>query len=160
MQEIWITRDKACDYMVLGWPSKPKCDGGEWYDTDFDPIILAGGLFEEITFENSPQKYFISKLPLDIYQHEISDTEHWPKDLGPIYPALGLTGEAGEVANEIKKVYRDNNEIFTEERIEKIKEEMGDVLWYMASLANILDFDLNDIAKISLDKVKNKKWEK
>lgn len=62
MQEIWITRNKGCDYMVLGWPCKPKCEYGEWYDTDFEPIILAGGLFEEVTFENSPRKAIITLI--------------------------------------------------------------------------------------------------
>ena len=97
---------------------------------------------------------------LNEYQTRIKPTEHWPKNLGPIYPALGLTGEAGEVANDIKKIYRDNNGTFTSDKIDKIKEEMGDVLWYLASLANSLHFDLEDIAKISLNKVENKTWEK
>lgn len=99
------------------------------------------------------------EIYLNEYQERIQPTEHWLKDLGPIYPALGLAGEAGEVANDIKKVYRDNNGIFTQEHINKIKEEMGDVLWYLASLANVLKFDLDDIMKISLNKVENKTWE-
>ena len=98
-------------------------------------------------------------ITLNEYQQRIQSTEHWPKDLGPIYPALGLTGEAGEVANDVKKVYRDNNRAFTLDKINKIKEEMGDVLWYLASLANSLHFNLEDIAKISLYKVENKTWE-
>lgn len=93
------------------------------------------------------------------YQKRIEPTEHWPKDVGVAYPIIGLCGEAGEVANEIKKLYRDDNGFLTNERKEKIIEEMGDVLWYLASLANYLHLDLGDIAKISLNKVENKTWE-
>lgn len=96
-------------------------------------------------------------MTLNDYQKGITPSEYWDKTFGPIYPAVGLCGEAGEVANEIKKVYRDYKAQFHPHHIEKIKEEMGDVLWYLASLANILEFDLNDIAEISLNKVTNKK---
>lgn len=97
-------------------------------------------------------------MRLSEYQEKIIETEHWPKDIGPIYPALGLAGEAGEVANEIKKVYRDDGNFAF--RINSIASEMGDVLWYLASLANSLGISLDDCLELSLNKVLNKTWER
>lgn len=70
-----------------------------------------------------------------------------------IYPVLGLTGEAGEVAEKIKKVIRDNNGVVSEERREEIKKELGDVLWYMAQLATELGLDLDDVAQTNIAKL-------
>ena len=92
------------------------------------------------------------------YQNLMGPTEHWPTELGPLYPITGLAGEVGEVANEIKKMHRDDGGILTPERKKKIVEELGDVLWYLTSLCNSLDICLEDIAYESLDKVLNKKW--
>lgn len=94
------------------------------------------------------------------YQDRIKPTELWPKTMGPSYPIIGLSGEVGEVANEIKKMYRDDHGSLTPERKEKITEEMGDVLWYLASLASSLHLELEDIAQISLNKVENRTWER
>jgi len=70
-----------------------------------------------------------------------------------IYPTLGLVGEAGEVADKVKKVLRDNNGNFTETIKEEIIKELGDVLWYIAALANDLEYTLDEVANINLDKL-------
>jgi NTP pyrophosphatase (non-canonical NTP hydrolase) len=62
------------------------------------------------------------------------------------YLGLGLNGEAGEVAERLKKRIRDNNE-------ESLKAELGDVLWYTAVLADELGYDLNEIASGNLAKL-------
>ena len=63
-----------------------------------------------------------------------------------LYPALGLTGEAGEVANKVKKVLRDKDGVFTSEDRNAIAKEIGDVLWYCAALATDLELTLGYIA--------------
>src|ERR1700730_9962739 len=65
-------------------------------------------------------------------------------------PLLGLAGEVGELQSEYKKALRDGDgpELFRE----RFSEELGDVLWYVADLATKLDFDLNRIAELNLEK--------
>ena len=63
-----------------------------------------------------------------------------------MFPVLGLVGEAGEVAEKIKKVLRDNEGKIEEEQKKEIKKELGDVLWYLSQLATELGLSLTDIA--------------
>ena len=69
-----------------------------------------------------------------------------------LYPALGLAGEAGEVANKVKKMLRDND--FDREAIVA---EIGDVLWYIAALSRDLNVSLNDIALSNIEKLYGRK---
>ncbi len=71
-----------------------------------------------------------------------------------IYPTLGLVGEAGEVAEKVKKVIRDKKGIFDEESKEGLKKELGDVLWYLSNISNEFNFSLEDIAIQNLEKLK------
>ena len=82
-----------------------------------------------------------------------------------VYPALGLVGEAGEVAEKVKKLYRDEQlslggdpvmELNIEARIEVAK-ELGDVLWYVTAVASDLGFDLDEIATMNIDKLHSRK---
>jgi len=70
-----------------------------------------------------------------------------------VYPALGLAGEAGEVANKIKKIERDNANVISEERRDAVKEELGDTLWYIARLAAELGFSIEDVAQANIKKL-------
>lgn len=79
------------------------------------------------------------------------------KDKNFVYPTLGLVGEAGEVAEKIKKVLRDKNRIITEEIKKDIAKEMGDVLWYLSQLATELDLSLEKIASLNIDKLSSRK---
>lgn len=71
----------------------------------------------------------------------------------PWYLALGLGGEAGEVLNEIKKLYRDKDDA---EARRKVKEEMGDLLWYLVRLCDELDFDILEILDMNVKKLKER----
>ncbi len=88
------------------------------------------------------------------YQLRARDTALYPAvGSNPIYPTLGLCGEAGEVADKVKKVIRDRGGSFDVEVIAALKLELGDVLWYVAQLASELGLELDAIATANLDKL-------
>ncbi len=70
-----------------------------------------------------------------------------------LYPTLGLCGEAGEVAEKIKKMVRDDGGALSDERREALSKELGDVLWYVAQLATEADLDLQAIAEANIEKL-------
>lgn len=74
-----------------------------------------------------------------------------------IYPTLGLAGETGEVAEKVKKVLRDSSGYFSAVKKEEIKKELGDVLWYLANLAEDLGITLDDVAQLNIDKLYDRK---
>jgi len=92
-------------------------------------------------------------VELSEYQHLSRRTAEYPRDAWLAYPALGLSGEAGEVAEHAKKAIRDDNGQITEERRAAMAKELGDVLWYVAQLASELRLDLDEIAQANLDKL-------
>ena len=90
------------------------------------------------------------------YQKKSRKTAVYPKSKyceGIFYPTLGLSGEAGEVAEKVKKILRDDKGIISKEKKEELKKELGDVLWYVAQIATDLKLSLDDIAKNNLDKL-------
>lgn len=100
-------------------------------------------------------------MNLNDYQKEAISFAIYPKskewDL-PLYPALGLAGEAGEVAEKIKKLMRDTDaNILTEDQKREIAKELGDVLWYVANLAADIDYDLEEIAGMNIEKLQSRK---
>ena len=73
------------------------------------------------------------------YQRSASSTAIYPDKYKILYPALGLAGEAGEVANKVKKIIRDGPENMPDDWREQLASEIGDVLWYCAALASDLN---------------------
>jgi NTP pyrophosphatase (non-canonical NTP hydrolase) len=73
-----------------------------------------------------------------------------------VYPTLGLAGEAGEVAEKVKKLLRDDGGVMNEERRAALAAELGDVLWYVAQVATEADLDLEQIAQANLDKLRSR----
>jgi NTP pyrophosphatase (non-canonical NTP hydrolase) len=74
-----------------------------------------------------------------------------------VYPTLGLAGEAGEVAERVKKIFRDSNGEMTAEQKELLVKELGDVLWYVSALAHELYIDLDEVAQQNLRKLHDRK---
>ncbi|MFA5062017.1 MAG: nucleoside triphosphate pyrophosphohydrolase family protein [Patescibacteria group bacterium] len=70
-----------------------------------------------------------------------------------IYPTLGLAGEAGEVAEKVKKLIRDNNSEIDEQKKQEIEKELGDVLWYVSQLATEFGLSLDQIANKNIEKL-------
>ena len=94
-------------------------------------------------------------MNLDDYQEQAKATAIYDKKHAIIYPALGLAGEAGEVSNKVKKLLRDGYENNKDYRKE-ISDEIGDVLWYVAVLADDIGCKLSDIANNNLLKLENR----
>lgn len=76
--------------------------------------------------------------------------------LAVAYDGLGL-GEAGEVQGKIKKIIRDNGGIITDEAKMDIMKELGDTLFYIASMCDDLDVTLCDVADLNLKKINDRK---
>ncbi len=92
-------------------------------------------------------------MDLSEYQRRSRRTAEYPREAWLAYPALGLSGEAGEVAEHAKKAIRDDAGQVSDERRAAMSKELGDVLWYVAQLATELDLELDQIAQANLDKL-------
>jgi NTP pyrophosphatase (non-canonical NTP hydrolase) len=105
------------------------------------------------TFNEYQKEAVKYKISLDKFLEEHPET---PKDvielLAVAYDGLGL-GEAGEVQGKIKKIIRDNGGFITKEAKYEIAKELGDTLYYIASMSDNLGITLEDIATMSVDKI-------
>jgi NTP pyrophosphatase (non-canonical NTP hydrolase) len=92
-------------------------------------------------------------MEINEYQMQADKSAVYPKntDEGLYYVTMGLVGEAGEVANKIKKVIRDG--VLNKK---DVADELGDVLWYVAMMAYELGFDLNTVAENNLQKLRSR----
>ena len=92
-------------------------------------------------------------MKFDEYQKFTRETAVYPKQKAFEYLILGLCSEAGEVAGKLKKVIRGDKVMDTEE----IVSELGDVLWYVARIADELDVPLSRIARENNTKLLSRK---
>lgn len=98
----------------------------------------------------------MSETGFNEYQKQARSTAIYPADYAILYPALGLVNEAGEVVGKIKKVIRDNDNVYSEAKSMEIAGEIGDVLWYLAVLADDLGYTLEEIAQENLRKLQSR----
>lgn len=100
-------------------------------------------------------------LTLNEYQEMALETAQYPEQFKVLYPALGITGEAGEVSDKIKKLIRDKGytggDITDVGDKESIALELGDVLWYVSVLANDMGYSLEQIARMNYAKLSHRK---
>lgn len=103
------------------------------------------------------------ELTLDSYQDKATNFAIYKGSL--LYPTLGLAGEAGEVSEKVKKLYRDDEFNFMQEDLtdelepEQARDlalELGDVLWYVANIANDIGYSLEEIADMNIDKLSSR----
>jgi len=80
-----------------------------------------------------------------------------PEAAGIVYSALGLTGEAGEVADKVKKSIRDCGGGLNNEDKNALLKELGDVLWYLTSAASDLGSSLEAVASLNIEKVESRR---
>jgi NTP pyrophosphatase (non-canonical NTP hydrolase) len=93
------------------------------------------------------------------YKEKAKKTAIYPKKSGIFYTALGLAGEAGEIANKVKKIIRDDNNSISLERRTELINELGDVLWYVAMMCDELYVDMDDVARWNLEKLEKRQKE-
>ncbi len=104
-------------------------------------------------------------MELNEYQKLALKTAVYPDEYKVVYPALGMNGEAGEVADKVKKVIRDtivlkdcNGSIaLPQDKSIELAKEIGDVLWYCATLAKDLGYSLEEIANMNVEKLQSRK---
>ena len=85
------------------------------------------------------------------YQRKAVTFAIYPATHKVLYPTLGLCGEAGEVAEKVKKQVRDG--VFHRHEVAK---ELGDVLWYLANICNDIGYNLDEIADLNLTKLRGR----
>lgn len=94
-------------------------------------------------------------MEMNKYQEGALETAIYPEQHRVIYPALGLAGEAGEVADKVKKILRGDSELTDGKKLD-IAMEIGDVLWYCATLSHDLGFTLDQVAQMNYAKLKSR----
>ena len=96
-------------------------------------------------------------MNFDEYQTKARSAAVYPDiDNNLTYPVLGLAGEAGEVANKVKKIYRDRGGVISESDRSVLCSELGDVLWYVAAIASELQLPLGTVVSQNLEKLWNR----
>ncbi len=93
----------------------------------------------------------------DDYQELARTTATYPDQFKVLYPILGLLGEAGEVAGKFSKIIRDQSGQVTEENVQALLLEIGDVQWFLAILAQDLGSSLSEVMIKNLEKLQSRK---
>ena len=161
LANLFFDRDLKTKLLFAKWKSMREED---WKPPNkIEPGDTLGDCLEKI------YKVKEKKMDLDVYQEKAKETTDFPdivvqeKGVGDdnyanyIYPALGLAGEAGEVLEQIKKIVRNNHGVITRDRELKVFGELGDVLWYVAILADEFGFNLSAIAENNIKKLAERK---
>lgn len=95
-------------------------------------------------------------MKMNEYQDEALKTAI-VKDNNILYTVLGISGEAGEVSEKMKKIIRDQDGVMTEENKKELAKEIGDVLWYLAVFADEIGYTLDKIGRMNIKKLKDRK---
>ena len=101
---------------------------------------------------------------MNFQEYEEAALNHAIYDNELIYPVLGLVSEAGEVADKLKKLMRDEEVEIVDPAVDldyeqkrAIAQELGDVLWYLTAAASDIGYDLDEIAHLNLEKLNDRK---
>jgi NTP pyrophosphatase (non-canonical NTP hydrolase) len=104
-------------------------------------------------------------MNFDEYQDEAFKTATYPHvGSNIVYPAMGLAGEAGELCDKIKKHWRNKDvrvqrleALLTEEQVTEIAKELGDVLWYINAMCHELGLNLENVAQMNIEKLRDRR---
>lgn len=94
------------------------------------------------------------------YQVSTATTAIYPREQALSYLTLGLAGEAGEVANKVKKIIRDTGGHVNDQKKKEIIDELGDVMWYISELCTELGVPLSAVATLNIDKLQGRARDK
>lgn len=98
----------------------------------------------------------MQKLTFEEYDQWLSKNIVNPqKDL--LLQVLGICGEAGEIAEKMKKIVRDKDGVISDEDRELMAKELGDVLWYLARFAQSIDMTIEDVARLNIEKLESRR---
>lgn len=95
-------------------------------------------------------------MKLNEYQKKAFSNVIFPNNSSIVYPTLGLNGEAGEVAEKVKKVLRNKKGIFSDKDRKDIALELGDCLWYVSAIAKGINMTLEQIALLNINKINSR----
>lgn len=98
-------------------------------------------------------------MNFDEYQKLTATTAVYPGSggiSGLTYAALGLNGEAGEVADKVKKLLRDHNGNMSHDQCLAIVKELGDVLWYLSQMCSELRVPMSYVADLNINKLRDR----
>lgn len=135
-------------YMFVAW-TRCQCKVLEVDDEDLDREIeeilqwLGHPVDETHTVGDSGAR----EPTLDWYQEAAQRSAEKSGNIAVL--GLGLAGEAGEVAEHIKKHVGHGHELDRD----KIVKELGDVLWYVAVTAKRVGASLNEVARVNVEKL-------
>lgn len=111
------------------------------------------GWIEQLEFKEKMSQLKLFEMDIKEYQGIIKKTAVFPAEIGLTYCTMGLCGEAGEVAEKMKKLFRDKGGVVTDEFKQDVKKELGDVVWYVTALANELGLTLEEILEANYTKL-------
>lgn len=100
-------------------------------------------------------------MKFDEYQETIREFDFYEpgelSEVGFVEKVLGLVGEAGETADKVKKILRDKDGIVSDDDKMEVAKELGDVIWYVASIARYLGIPFSEVAKMNVEKLSSRK---
>jgi NTP pyrophosphatase (non-canonical NTP hydrolase) len=97
-------------------------------------------------------------MTFDDYQLDAAETAVYPTLVYRLYPTLGLCGESGEIAEKVKKLYRDKQGVVpSQEWLDDLEKEVGDVLWYLAAICRDFGISMGDAAEGNIAKLRSRK---
>jgi NTP pyrophosphatase (non-canonical NTP hydrolase) len=100
-------------------------------------------------------------MKMDYYQEEAEQTAMYPElGLSIHYSTMKLCGEAGEFAEKVGKLWRNQNKKLIKDYdvidVLALVKELGDILWYIADIATALQIPLSSIAAVNLEKLRDR----
>jgi NTP pyrophosphatase (non-canonical NTP hydrolase) len=144
------------------WAKKKIDDGhakcyntGSSYDAPHIPREYIRGVEEEPNIRRMIYGMWYTEMDASDYQKAaVGTAKEWnsPDVNDKVGWAIGIAGETGEIMELVKRKFLRGQDVSDE----RFKEELGDILWYVAVFADTMGFDLSDIMKLNVDKLKER----